>query len=225
MTFEILLGGGVTLPQLALKAGKGLKLTQEETRQLGKPLDKTSWDAKKLPYKPIDVDPMWYKHMRCKAEEPEAAWMNREALLQLLLEQGIPQRDFYAAHTELRNVNCCQPERREEIIRDIAAELGVQADVLRTKKPQKGQMEIMYLINKHEVEELMRRRNMNRLQLARAMWMHGEDERMPSRRMCTLWQKIEAGEPVTQRLADIMAGALGAEVCEFASIAIRTRKG
>ena len=42
-TMDILVNGGVTMPTLALKVGRGLGLKQSQVKQLGKPLDRRNW--------------------------------------------------------------------------------------------------------------------------------------------------------------------------------------
>lgn len=222
-TFDILIGGGVTLPQLALKVGKGLKLTQEEVKLLGQPLDKASWDAKKLPYKAVDVDPKWYKKLRGRGEVSDETWLNREAMLKTLLERGMDQKEFYALHPELHNANQANEEDRRQLISQMEAELGLPEGSLATSKLTKGQMEIMYLVKQAAVEELMRQKGLSRIQLARAMWMPGNDERTPSRRMSDLWQHIEAGEVVSKARAELLARTLEVEVEEIAEVKIRTK--
>lgn len=62
--FDALLGGGVTLPSLALKVGANLGLTMEETKQLGQPLDREKWRRLGLPVPaPLDGDPRWYEKL------------------------------------------------------------------------------------------------------------------------------------------------------------------
>ena len=61
-TFAVLLDGGRTIPQLALKVGRNLHLTREEVKQLGKPLNRADWKRLELPVPPpIDGDPFWYE--------------------------------------------------------------------------------------------------------------------------------------------------------------------
>lgn len=223
-TFEILLGGGVTLPQLALKVGKALKLTQEEVKQLGKPLAKASWDAQKLPYKPIDVDPEWYRKLRGNVEAKDEVWVDRKALLQILLERGIDQKTFYDQYPGLRTMNYCQMESRMELIKQISEALGVPEEKLTSYKRQIGSVEAMYTIRQGRVEALMRERNMNRLQLAGAMWPNGGNERTPYRRLNRMWEKIRAGEPVSKLRAEAIARVLEVEVKDIADIAIRFRR-
>lgn len=66
-TMAILLGGRPTLPCLALKVGKGLRLTQEQVKLLGQHLRSPNWGRNGLPKPPPeDTDPEWWRRHKVK---------------------------------------------------------------------------------------------------------------------------------------------------------------
>lgn len=91
--FDALLGGGVTLPSLALKVGANLGLTMEETKQLGQPLDREEWRGMGLPVPaPLDGDPRWYEKLgreqkrRMPGESPAAHGKPSRRIRRILLD-------------------------------------------------------------------------------------------------------------------------------------------
>ena len=225
-TFDILMGGGVTLPQLALKIGKGLRLNQDEVKQLGKPLNKETWEAQKLPYKSIDVDPHWYRQIGKKLDKSLDAYemyLDKAALVQELLARGMDYSTFFNAHPEVGNVNRGTPERRRKLIAYIAELLGVEPSKLETPHYYHGNVEQRFLIRKDDLEKAMQLRGMDRVELAKATWTPEDATKTPTRRMVKMWQTIEDGDTVTVWLAEKIAEVLGVEVIDFADVRMEQR--
>lgn len=95
-TMGVLYGGGKTLPRLALKVAKALKLTREQARQIGKALDRHVWcranSGLPAPH-PTDVRETWYEQIRepgvvMDAVSTKPVWLNLGAVALWLWQQG-----------------------------------------------------------------------------------------------------------------------------------------
>ena len=84
-TMEILLAGGETLPRLALKVGRGLGLTREQTETIGQPLQSASWgkDGLPAPHK-IDVAKDWTKYL---TEKEKCKWFAQAGLMDVYVDK------------------------------------------------------------------------------------------------------------------------------------------
>lgn len=216
-TWEILLGGGVTLPQIALQVGKYLHLTREETKQLGSPLDKRAWQLAKAPFKRIDADPEWYKRIAEEPDEYYDKYLDTGELTQVLLEKKIGMNEFYATHPDMRCVNSRLSAGRKKAIAKVAKELGVPMERLETtERCEIGRSKRYYRVHAEVLKELMYECCMSKEELGKKVFAPNGEVAEPVRRTKRLWETIEKGEPVTFALAAKIAKAVGAEVAEIA---------
>lgn len=215
-TFEVLLGGGVTLPQLALTVGRNLSLTREETRQLGMPLDKEAWKRNKVPFKRVDADPHWYLRLGEKIESVYEMYLDVDALANVLMEKRLDLAAYCRQYPDVYAVNRRMPEGRRKIIERIAEDLGVPMERLEKRTCSKDGCNVRYIIDGSEVESLMREQYISRDELGKRVFCRDGVQGVPARRTQQLWEQIDYEEPVTLLRAQKIAGALGVEVGDIA---------
>lgn len=225
-TMGIVVGGSPTLPQLAIKIGKGLRLTREEVKPLGKPLDARLWGRDGLPKPPkVDVDPEWYKALPQKYRDsadsvPEInGYIDVKAVLNRLMAMG---KDIDAISGALggytmRKVNERSQAARRRCIADIAKVLGCQPQDIRTSIKPRDTKVIRFLVDCGAVQDLMCKPGNSTAELTERLFSGGEKGTQMSR----LMSDIRAGEAMTVDRAARLAEALGAEVGEIGQRVIR----
>lgn len=138
-TMQIVAGGSPTLPCLALKIGKGLGLTREEVKPLGKPLNANAWGKNGLPVpNEIDVDPAWWKRLPkscAKAAAPvkqPKGWLNILAVMERLIVLDMDQDDLkpLLGRLTLNAINGMSEKSRVEWIERLEDALKVKTTAL-----------------------------------------------------------------------------------------------
>lgn len=145
-TFKVLLDGGRTIPQLALKVGRGLHLTQEEVKQLGKTLDRAEWKRLELPVPPaIDGDPLWYEKVdklprprekaKRKVDNPHAGMIRRIKIDATALKKAMDARGLRELDVKKIFYPNAEPKDRSRhwwVLKDkIQTGVGIMPDTAR----------------------------------------------------------------------------------------------
>jgi hypothetical protein len=145
-TMEIVASGSPTLPCLAIQIGKGLGLTREEVKPLGKPLQSDRWGKEGLP-KPleIDVNPHWYKALPDKrggataddvtTKDAPGYYVNILAVMERLLVLNKETRDLRCLPkgNGLWHINHSRlVDTRKRYLLEIAEEIGVDVEQITT---------------------------------------------------------------------------------------------
>lgn len=230
-TMEIVASGSPTLPCLAIQIGKGLGLTREEVKPLGKPLQSDRWGKDGLP-KPqdIDVNPSWYNALPEKrggkaeltAEKTDPGYyVDVVAVVERLLKTGKEQKDMESlgVSKSVANVNGYRKaETRKKYLRAIAMELGVEVEEITTMTKPKKYAYIRFRINREAVSRLMERPE-NRLEDVARRFLPG---RVLKDAIYALRKRISEDKPMEIDTAERLADALGVEIKDIGQKVIVT---
>lgn len=168
-TMEIVAGGSPTLPCLAIQIGKELKLTREEVKPLGKPLQAERWGRDGLPRpQAIDVNPGWYRALPEKrggkaeavAEKDPGCYVDIRATMERMLVLGKDMRDLRCLPkgNGLWHINHSKlVETRKRYLEEIAGELGVEAEAITTTVMPDQYYYFRFQLDNGAIQRLMKR--------------------------------------------------------------------
>lgn len=235
VTLGYLLAGYQTLPQFALMVGKGLGLTQEQTRTLGKPLDRRIWLREGYP-KPskVDIDPLWYKTIRSAdpGEEAPPVWLDIGAAALWLWSHGKDPEIIASCNgSTIGKVNrLAKHNLRMTRIIQLEAQYGLPPEAVETTEDlTRAVFSVRYLLNAAHVRAVMRRDALTPTWMTRR-WMQETGSRVQAskalERMREILTMMDAGEPVTREQADKVAMGIMEPVREVAMpVVLRTLLG
>lgn len=223
-TMEIVASGSPTLPCLAIQIGKGLGLTREEVKPLGKPLQSDRWGKEGLP-KPlaIDVNPHWYKALPAGKDEPECVeeelhdpgyYVDVLQVTKRLAEMGKEQKELASLGgcKSIANVNGLRRvESREKYLKAIALELGVDTDAITTMSKPEKYAYTRFCLDAEAVERIMERPE-NALDDVAMRFRPGR--KLKDARY-TLRKRLSEDRPMEIETAKRLAAALGVEMGEI----------
>ncbi|MBQ9720994.1 MAG: hypothetical protein IJV64_09920 [Oscillospiraceae bacterium] len=209
--YEALLGGGQTMPQLALRIGLALGMDAEEVRPLGHPLDKRKWTARLkrgrageeplLLADEIDLREDWYTQIDGAIRQER---LDMTALHEAVEAKGLDWISFKRAHeAEIRRAQAkgIKPETVLRHIAPMAEALGVEATALmkdreaqaiapEPKKEKKRPREKAGRVSIMRVEELRHSANMSREDAGRKWAESAKRELMHKDEPRKLWQML-----------------------------------
>lgn len=226
-TMEIVARGYPTLPCLALQIARGLGLTREEAKPLGKPLESKAWGKDGLPMpEPIDMDPLWYNSLPVRGKrsrsvtELYSSYVDTRAVLERLIEldRDVESLGRVLKSTSLRSVNDRERETRIRYIKALAHDLDVSPEEISAiSKPERMRI-IRFEMDVERLHQLMRRPGFRAHDLAAKMY-RGKNG------MSEFWRqlkRIESGEAITVEKAVRWADALGVELETLGSRVVKT---
>lgn len=228
-TMEIVAGGSPTLPCLAIQIGKGLGLTRDEVKPLGKPLQSKNWGKNGLPDpNPIDVNPKWYNELpkkRSDTTRDEYAVMSGyfvdvKAVMNRLLELGMEMQDIRCLPEgkNLRSINNKLLGTRKRYLMLIAQELGMPVEDITTMHRQDKLMLFRFQLDADSLTRIMARPGNGLEQLAQKM-LPGQSKKDA---VYATRKRLEDKAPMKLDYAARLAAALGAELDELGQRVIVT---
>lgn len=230
-TMEIVASGSPTLPCLAIQIGKGLGLTREEVKPLGKPLQSDRWGKEGLP-KPlaIDVNPHWYKALPDKRGEKPAKVVTKTEPGYYVNILAVMER-LMVLNKETRELRCLPKgnglwhinhsrlvDTRKRYLLEIAEEIGVDVEQITTMVKPDQYYYFRFKLDHEAIARLMERPGNGLESMAARL--------MPNRRLkdavYVAKGRIAETKPLDLGTARKLAAALGVELEEIGNRVIVT---
>lgn len=217
-TMQVVAGGSPTLPCLALAIGKGLGLTQEEVRPLGKPLTSQNWGREGIPMpKAVDRDPEWYRRLAVRREAEDRAleqgyYVDVMAVMNRLMEldRDVRSLECLPSGKNLREINSRKTETRKRYLQAIADEIGLPVEDISTMHKSSKTHLIRYQVDYGIIRQMMEQPGNGEMELADRMYTGRQDDRRCSLRH--FLRTLESGDPVQISAAARLAAGLGARL-------------
>lgn len=239
-TMEILVGGGKTLPQLALKVAKAMHLTKEQAKTLGQPLKSPNWmkrDSGMGTPKRINIMEHWYnaldKDKPAEDEGKHRRWIDAAAVARWLWTSKQDLSVWYNNQGfKFGDVNQIRTDKvRHMRIAEAEEIMGLPPEVMETDRDMGNVVvQVRFQLNKGRIDRMTGGKKLDiTTMIDRYMAVRGNvtNRKSAGNAVHDLMDKLELGKPVTSNVLKNICAVWQLPMYEVADLVVwqHTRVG